>query len=115
MISLRKACEAWPTPEFDTVLKHEIESLDNNLLPLQQGLTQTSHVSEDKISAIILHRSAEQGKIHVKTGIFYSGVIAGCSCADDPTPLDTITEYCEVQFDIDRMTGEAVITLLSAE
>jgi hypothetical protein len=49
----------------------------------------------------------------VKAGIFYTGVIAGCSCADDPTPVDELNEYCVVQFDIDRMTAETTVRLLA--
>jgi len=51
--------------------------------------------------------------IRVKAGIFYTGVIAGCSCADDPTPIDEQNEYCVVQFDIDRTTADATVTLLA--
>ena len=112
MIKLPEACNAWSTTEFATTLKHEIESLDSADLPLQQALTQTSVVSNEGFSVVVLNASAGNDIIHVKAGIFYSGIIAGCSCADDPTPVDTLTEYCEVQFTIDRETTEAVITLL---
>jgi hypothetical protein len=53
------------------------------------------------------------GVIRVKAGIFYTGVIAGCSCADDPTPINEQNEYCVVQFDIDRATADASVTLLA--
>ena len=48
------------------------------------------------------------------TGIFYTGVVAGCSCADDPTPVEEQHEYCEVLIEINRATAEAVIRLLPA-
>ncbi len=115
MIKLPKSNKAWSTAEFETVLKKEIESLDENTLPLQQGLSQTSRVSEDNFSVIVLHTATDNGVIQVKAGIFYSGIIAGCSCADDPTPTYSITEYCEIQFDIDRATSETAITLLAAD
>lgn len=35
------------------------------------------------------------------------------SCADDPTPVDELTEYCVLQFDIDRTTADASVTLLA--
>ena len=54
----------------------------------------------------------DEGFIHVKAGIFYSGIIAGCSCADDPTPVDEQNEYCEVQFEINKKTAEATVALL---
>jgi len=49
----------------------------------------------------------------VKAGLLYAGIIAGCSCADDPTPIDEVTEYCVVRFDIDKATAETKVTLLS--
>lgn len=57
--------------------------------------------------------SEEAGFIRARAGIFYTGVIAGCSCADDPTPVDEQNEYCDVRVDIDKQTGEATIALLT--
>jgi hypothetical protein len=39
-------------------------------------------------------------------------VIAGCSCADDPTPTNELDEFCELQLDIDKLTAVATVTLL---
>jgi hypothetical protein len=61
---------------------------------------------------VVLGVAEEPDYIRVKAGIFYQGIIAGCSCADDPTPVGEQTEYCVVQFDIDKQTAEARITLL---
>ena len=56
--------------------------------------------------------SDAQSVIRVTVGIFYTGIIAGCSCADDPTPVEENTEYCEVQLEIDKKTAETTIALL---
>ena len=48
----------------------------------------------------------------MNAGIFYRSVIGGCSCADDPTPVDEQAEYCEVVVEIDKVTAEAKVTLL---
>ena len=48
----------------------------------------------------------------VMTVFIISGIIAGCSCADDPTPVDTTTEYCELQLEIDRESAETRVILL---
>ncbi|MEE9423002.1 MAG: hypothetical protein V3V50_07570 [Gammaproteobacteria bacterium] len=115
MLKLPRSIAAWNTPDCESILKAEIQQIDKNSLPLQQGLTQSSRVSDDDISVLILNISDDDTMIHVKTGIFYSGIIAGCSCADDPTPQDTITEYCEIQFDIDKQTAEVEVLLLPSE
>ncbi len=112
MIRLSKALNAWPNPDFDTVMKEEIKRLDADLLPLQQGLTQSSHAKSDKLSARIISVADEVDCLRVKAGLFYTGIIAGCSCADDPTPVDEINEYCEVRFDIDKKTGLATVSLV---
>lgn len=112
-IRLARALEAWQTPAFDAVFKDEIERLDPALLPLQQGLSRSSHAVLDKPPGVIV-LSTEDGpdRLRVRAGLAYTGIIAGCNCADDPTPVDEITEYCEAQFDIDRITAEVTITLL---
>jgi len=112
MIRLSKALNAWPNSDFDAVLRDEIERLDANLLPLQQGLSQSSHANGDKLSARIIRVVDEPGCLRVTAGLFYTGIIAGCSCADDPTPVDEINEYCEVRIEIDKKTAAATISLL---
>ncbi len=112
MIQLNKALRAWQSPDFEAVMKEEIERLDADLLPLQQGLSQSSHAKSDKLSARIISVADEADCLRVKAGLFYTGVIAGCNCADDPTPVDEINEYCEVRFDIDKKTAETTVTLL---
>jgi hypothetical protein len=112
MIRLTKALNAWGTPEFEGALKQEIEQMDAAQLPLQQGLT-TGSYALDGHKAMIIDVSEETGLIRVKAGIFYSGIIAGCSCADDPTPVNEESEYCVVQLDIDKHTAETTIALLA--
>lgn len=114
MIRLPNALSAWGTPEFQEILKREIEQLDAAHLPLQQGLSFSSHVTDRPFQAMAIAVREEAGVIRVKAGIFYTGVIAGCSCADDPTPIDEQNEYCVVQFDIDRATANTTVTLLAA-
>ena len=113
MSRLPKSLHAWNTPAFRDVLKQEIEQLDAGALPLQQGLSSSSYVTDRPYQAMIISVSEEAGLIRVKAGIFYTGVIAGCSCADDPTPIDEVNEYCELRFDIDRTSADTTVTLLT--
>jgi hypothetical protein len=112
MLSFAKALGAWGTPEFNQALKQEIEQLDPGQLPLQQGLARSSHVADSPFSAIILAVSDDADFIHAKAGISYAGIIAGCSCADDPTPPSEQAEYCEVQLAISKLTAVTTVTLL---
>jgi len=112
MIRLTKTLNAWGTPGFEEILKGEVEQLDSDQLPLQQGLSTSSYVTDSQRTLTIFRTSDGEDLIHIKAGIFYSGIIAGCSCADDPTPIDEQNEYCVVQIDINKQTAEATITLL---
>ena len=112
MIRFSKALSAWGTPDFNDILKKEIEQLDVENLPLQHGLSTGSYAMDNNLKVMIISVSERANLIRAKAGIFYSGVIAGCSCADDPTPIDEHNEYCEVHIDINKITAETTVVLL---
>jgi len=112
MILFTQAVSAWGTSDFKAVLKREIEALSYKELPLQQGLTTGSHALDDDIEAMILNVQESDTFIQVKAGVFYKAIIAGCSCSDDPTPVDVCNEHIEVQIEIDKASAEAAITLI---
>lgn len=109
---LSAALNAWGSPDFEATLKREIAQMDVELLPLQQALSKSSYTDGAERSVLIIGITEGATFIRAKTGIFYSGIIPGCSCADDPTPMSSLTEYCEVQFDIDKITAKTTVTLL---
>ena len=103
--------KAWGTPDFADVLKQELVQLGADRLPLQQGLSTGNYVADEPIT-VVVNRVAESGDvIRVTAGIFFKGVIGGCSCTDDPTPASDINEYCEVQLDIDKATATTTVAL----
>jgi hypothetical protein len=112
MIHLTKSLNAWGTPAFNEILKAEIAQLDLGALPLQQGLSRGSYTDGTGLSAMVIGVADEPLVIRAKAGIFYTAIIAGCSCADDPTPVDDLAEYCELEFVIDKTTAETTVTLL---
>ena len=114
MIRLASALNAWGTADFEAVLKRELEQLDADQLPLQQGLAFTSHVADTPFRVMVIHVSEEADALRARIGVFYSGIIGGCSCADDPTPIDEQGEYCEVQLAIDKRTAKATVALLDS-
>ena len=112
MIQLTKSAAAWGSPEFNDVLKGELGKLGIHQLPLQQGLSGSSHAMDSRVEAMIISSTDDAERIYVKAGVFDSGIIAGCSCADEPPPVAELSEYCEVQLVINKETAETVITLL---
>jgi hypothetical protein len=113
MIRFIDALNAWGTPDFNDILRQEIERLTGDQLPLQQGLSLTSHALDNRISAMIISVTGEESVILAKAGIFYTGIVAGCSCADDPMPVTEQGEYCVVQVTIDKATAGATLVLLA--
>lgn len=111
MIHLPNSVKAWSQPGFRETLKHEIEQLPSGQLPLQQCLSSSSHALDDAVSVMILGVSDDPGFIHARVGVFFSGIIAGCNCADDPTPVEAQNEYCELQLTIAKATAETSVTL----
>jgi hypothetical protein len=108
------ALNARGTPQFEAVLKHEIEAMNREGLPLQQGLSRGSQVIDEPLTALIMGVTSIGSLLRVRAGIFYQSRIAGCSCADDPTPVNNENEYCEVLLEIDINTSAAKITLIDA-
>ena len=113
MIYLSLSLQAWNTSAFNAVLKKEICSLDASVLPLQQGLSSSSYANAENLLVTILKVENNCEYIFVKAGLFYTGIIAGCNCADDPSPVDENNEYCEVLFSINKTTAEATVSLIS--
>lgn len=112
MIKLPLSINAWSRDTFNDVLKKELDSLPAQEWPLQKGLSQGSYALGDKLSLTILDTDSDVTNIFVKVSLFYTSIIAGCSCADDPTPVDEINEYCEVQLMINKHSGETKISLI---
>lgn len=111
-IVLPRSLLAWSSPHFKDVLKQEIESLGPGHLPLQQGLSASSYALDDKVEVMIISIADAPGLILAHVGIFFSGIIAGCSCPGDPTPVEPQSEYCEVRLAIDKTTAEATVATL---
>lgn len=104
---LRESLAAWGTDEFSTVLKRELQRLGAGALPLQKALVRSSVVAGDDIEVMVIGASGDPDAIRARVGVFFSGIVAGCNCADDPTPVEAQNEYCEMLVTIDRQTAEA--------
>jgi hypothetical protein len=107
---LPESVHAWGTPDFVATLKRELADHADEL-PLQQALTGTSAVANEAVTVVLLDTRVDDTQIHAKVGIFFAGILAGCSCADDPAPVEPQTEYCELRLAIDRRTAETAVRL----
>jgi len=114
MLAFEKILPLWGKESFDSEFKRIIESMGVAELPLQAGLSSSNIALENDLKVIILKKYQADENYIVKVAVFYFGVVAGCNCADDPSPADTQNEYCEIEFTINAKTGEAVNKLLTA-
>ena len=112
-MKLPHSLAAWNTADFSKALQQEIEQTDPHALPLNAAMVHGSHLGSRPIQAMLLHSGEQGDTIHAKVGIFYTSIIAGCNCSDDPTPVDENAEYCELLLHIDRQTAETKVQLIS--
>jgi len=104
MIQLQDALRAWPTADFGPALKRELAALPSGVLPLQHGVSPGTHVDDSEVAATVIRATAEGGVIRARVGVFFTEVLAGCSCGDDPAPASA---YCEIEVLIDQASGAA--------
>lgn len=110
-LSLPKSAKAWNSAKFEDILVKEISSLGLKYLPLQQGLTSSSVALDHALKMMVLSKQEKENCATINMGAFYTGIIAGCNCADDPTPMDEVNEYCEIIVCIDLKNGQSTIVL----
>ncbi len=112
-LALPASARAWGTPSFAETLRRELA--DNAArLPLQQALAHGSCVAETPVTVLVHAAGEREGRIRATVGIFYEGVISGCSCADDPAPDNLSGEYCRLLLEIDRDTAGCRVSMDAA-
>lgn len=112
MLKLNKSLNAWETVNFIATLKEEVKQIGARYLPLQHGLSSGSYATDNIADVMFLSAAEQTDSLAVRIGVFYTSIIAGCNCADDPTPVDEQSEYCEVLLVISKSTAETTASLL---
>lgn len=96
--------EAWNTDRFLPVLKAEMRALGPGVLPLFQGTTQGGLVDDRDIAITLLQASRDEAAVWLEVGVFFSEIVGGCSCGDDPVADNA---YCELRIRVDCSTAAA--------
>jgi hypothetical protein len=102
------AVRDWPTDAFALSLKRELMALGSGVLPLEKGVAYGGLVDDSNLAVSILRSTDAGSAIVVRVGVFFTEVIAGCNCDEDP---QSIPAYCELRVDIDKLSAEADMTL----
>lgn len=104
-----EALRSWASDSFERTLKGEIENLKIGTLPLENGISQGGRIDDSNITATILNTSDNPSTIKTKAGIFFTEIVGGCNCNDDPVEINA---YCEIIINIDKTTAHADIDAL---
>jgi len=98
---------AWGSDAFAATLQAEVASLGPGALPLD-GLSGTGY-ADDQALAITLIEARDTGDvIEARLGGFFTEILAGCSCGDEPTCRPV---YGEVAVTVHKGTAEAQFAL----
>ncbi|MCB1801544.1 MAG: glucosamine--fructose-6-phosphate aminotransferase [Gammaproteobacteria bacterium] len=80
-----RCCADWIGRGFDAeCLRDRLNGLPAGVLPLAGACTQGGLVDESARSIGMLRNWHEGGCGHVRIGVFFGEVVAGCNCNDDP-------------------------------
>ncbi|MFB1489081.1 MULTISPECIES: glucosamine--fructose-6-phosphate aminotransferase [unclassified Thiocapsa] len=97
---------AFGTPAFAAVLRGELLALPEGVLPIageQGGL-----IDPASLGLTLLSSRADVERIEVAVGVFFTEIVGGCSCGDEPL---SVNGYMELSLRIERTDGAAVILL----
>lgn len=104
MSRLPRSLTAWGSPAFVITLKSEIEALPVGSLPLEDATTQGGRVGGEPIALAVLQAEDVGDAIHVRVAVFFTEVVGGCSCGDEPMPVQA---RCELRVEIAK--ADAVV------
>lgn len=107
MIQLEQTRRAWETGAREAVLKAELEGMDAAALPLQQALARGSQVAPEPFRVLVMETGVEEDWLRARVGIFFTGIVGGCQCDDEPGPPETLPEFAELEIWLDRQTAAA--------
>jgi hypothetical protein len=97
---------AFGGPAFAEVLRRELLALPDGHLAIageQGGL-----VDPASLGLTLLSSRADAERIEVVVGVFFTEIVGGCSCGDEPFGVNG---YLELSVRIDRTDGAAMILL----
>jgi hypothetical protein len=102
--SFGNALRDWGTEQFNQSLKVELKALGAGHLPLHGGTNQGGWVDDSDLDVTVISARDSGQAIKVRLSVFFTEVVGGCSCGDDPFGLPAC---CTLQVTIEKQTGIA--------
>lgn len=109
MIFLPQSLSTFGSDHFEQTFKQELVAQDEFARYLQQAMQFGSAAQLDDIEIMLNRVVSLDGDIELNIGVFYHSIIAGCNCADDPSPVEKNNEYAEIQIRIDGDNGATIL------
>ena len=109
MITLEKSLNQWKTKLFNDTLKSEILSIEASRLPLHLATSQGGIINPSNIGLMILSTNEDTESLQVKIGFFFSEIVGGCNCDDDPVEFNC---YAIFMLNIDKSSAICSFTLM---
>ena len=109
MIKLEQSAGAWGTDQFRRVLKSEVEALDAGTLPLARATAGGGQIDDSNIAVTVLGISEDDEAIMANVYLFFSELIGGCNCSEDPVAQNV---QCELLIRLNKATAEAKFSFI---
>ncbi len=99
------------TPALARRLRDILIALPVSEFNLQRALRQGSIALPETLDVAIIRSEPGAARTLIRVSLFFQSVIAGCNCADDPSPEDRLEEHCEARILIENDSGKLQVTL----
>lgn len=100
----------WPHNAGVAAIKADLEAMHPDRLPLHLATTQGGVVEPRGLTASVLRVSRDGDRLHARAGVFFTEVVGGCNCHDDPIRANG---YCVLGIDLDAVSGTVHFELLA--
>lgn len=97
---------AFGTPAFAEILRRELLALPDGILTIEGE--QGGLIDPASLGLTLLSSRTDAERIEVAVGVFYTEIVGGCSCGDEPFGVNGYVELC---LRIERADGASVILL----
>ena len=111
LIRFEYSARAWGTLNFANIFKQELAKIAPQL-HLHKALVTGNQIADEPVTVMLNSIMEHNGLIRISAGIFFKGLLTGCSCSDDPSGPSESNEYCEVQVELDMATADAKVLLV---
>ena len=106
---LRECIKLEDARDFKHCLVSAIKALPPGSLPLQACCEQGGIADDRRISVSLLDMQRDHERISARVGVFFTEVIGGCNCHDDPLEAN---RYCVLKVLITRPHGDIEFAVL---